>query len=182
MNLEEELKDFVNSEVQSEEQIKTNFEGVEADVDVVSVKEESQKDLAINELKKYESVLDNNALLEKQLEEVEAKISELCPDLVKERQDILNKISDNGSLLKAIQSESLKYFANAVAQDENNKTLVYNKVQGTYVYPTKKYSFDLRSFVEEQNQFYTENIALLNSYSTISDVSDYVKITVKKGK
>ena len=58
--------------------------------------------------------------------------------------------------------------------------ILYGKIQATYVYPTVKHQFDLKSFIEEQNEFYTEHLSVLDPYSTMTKVSDYVKYTVKK--
>ena len=84
------------------------------------------------------------------------------------------------SKMELIKKELLPMFQVAVAEDPDNKTLLCNKVQATYVYPTKKHSFDLKDFMEKESSFYFDNISKFAPYAKISDVSDSIKITIKK--
>lgn len=144
--------------------------------------EKTFKDNIMNYLKEYEETTDDKVKLENEISEIEDKIREAVPELYA-KLDILNvNLDEKNKKLKAISSACVDDFRSAVALNEDMKTLVYNKVQGTYVYPTKKHQFDLKAFIEDNKEFYTENLSILDPYSKITDVADYVKITVKKGK
>lgn len=164
--------------------------GVEASTDIKVVKEEiapEQKEITFREksmniLKDYEEVIKENSDLAKRIEDLQATLRELHPDIFEQIDAVNATISSNESRLKQIASEACPIFEGAINEDEENKTLVYGKVQGTYVYPTEKHSFDLKSFIEENKEFYTENISILDPYAKITPVSAYVKFTVKKGK
>ena len=44
----------------------------------------------------------------------------------------------------------------------------------------KEHSFDLKDFMEKESSFYFDNISKFAPYAKISDVSDSIKITIKK--
>ena len=82
--------------------------------------------------------------------------------------------------LDIIKQEATPVFRKVVELNNNDKTLLYGKIQATYVFPTEKHKFDLKLFIEEQKDFYIDNISYFDPYSEITQVSDYVKFTVKK--
>lgn len=138
------------------------------------------RDIAIEKMKEYDEVNAKKAKLEASIAEIEVKLREACPELYSELDNLNMQANTQANRLKEIASEATPFFAQAVKEDEDNKTLLYGKIQATYVYATEKHQFDLKSFIEENNEFYTEHLSVLDPYSTITKVSDYVKFTVKK--
>ena len=141
-----------------------------------------KREKALLKLKEYEDITSDINKLNLEREDILSEIRESCPELVSklEENEAITKLKNDK--LKIIASEALPFFRIITNYDENNKTLIYGKVQGTYVYPSVKHQFDLKSFIEEEKDFYVENISMFDPYSKITDVSDYVKFTVKKAK
>lgn len=142
--------------------------------------ESSPRDVVLDKIKEYESVSKEKTKLDLQIEEIEEQIRQACPELYSKLDELNTKSKSKADRLKEISSETTPFFAKAVEIDEGDKTLIYGKVQATYVYPTTKHQFDLKSFIEEQNEFYTDNISMFDPYSTFTEVSGYTKFTVKK--
>lgn len=138
------------------------------------------RDVALEKMKEYEEVSNKKAKIDVEITDIEAEIRKACPELYEKLDKLNEQSAKEAGRLKEIASEATPFFAQAVKEDEDNKTLLYGKIQATYVYPTDKHQFDLKLFIEEQNEFYTEHLSVLDPYSTITSVSDYVKFTVKK--
>lgn len=186
MSLEDMLASL--NDIKSDSKVMNNL-GVEASTEIKTVvepKEESKeitfREKSINLLKDYEEITKENSNLSKKIEDIQNSLRELHPDLYEQIDAINLTIASNESRLKQIASDACPLFEGAIKEDEENKTLVYGKVQGTYVYPTEKHQFDLKSFIDENKEFYTDNISILDPYAKITPVSAYVKFTVKKGK
>ena len=141
-----------------------------------------KREKALLKLKEYEDITSDINKLNSEREDILLEIRKSCPELVSklEENEAITKLKNDK--LKIIASEALPFFRVIANYDEDNKTLIYGKVQGTYVYPSVKHQFDLKSFIEEEKDFYVENISMFDPYSKITDVSDYVKFTVKKAK
>lgn len=141
-----------------------------------------KREKALLKLKEYEDVTSDINKLNLEREDILSEIRKSCPELVSklEENEAATKLKDDK--LKIIASEALPFFRIITNYSEDNKTLIYGKVQGTYVYPSVKHQFDLKSFIEEEKDFYTDNISMFDPYSKITNVSDYVKFTVKKAK
>ena len=183
--LEKELEDLLSSS--STSTLKDSMI-TEASTDVVVKKDEdtsnedekSPRDVVLDKIKEYESVSKEKAKIDSQIEEIEEQIRQACPELYSKLDELNTKSKSNADRLKEISSETTPFFAKAVEIDEEDKTLIYGKVQATYIYPTTKHQFDLKSFIEEQNEFYTDNISIFDPYSTFTEVSGYTKFTIKK--
>jgi hypothetical protein len=67
----------------------------------------------------------------------------------------------------------------AFEANDKDKTLIYNRIQSTYVEATEKNQFDLKTFRTEQKDFWEKNLDVLRPYAKITNVSDYVKVTIK---
>lgn len=183
-SLEEMLNELDTGVSANSDTIKStdNSDILEADVDVNIVKDSNItfREKVINKLKDYEDITNSQAKLEVEKEEVMNSIKKACPELF----DRISKL-DNEILAKDNQIDEMKksitpLFEKAIKESSDNKTLLYGKVQGTYVDSTKKHSFDLKSFIDENKDFYTNNISIFDPYSKITDVAAYTKITVKK--
>lgn len=137
----------------------------------------------MNDLAGYEAAELNTNKLKIQRDELMMKLRETNPTIFEEIDKVdadLSLVSITQDNIKKTLKSKFSELLNITQDDELNKTLVYNKVQATYVYPTKKHSFDLKKFISEENEFYIDNISIMSPYATISDVSDSVKITIKK--
>lgn len=163
-----------------ESETRVNSMEANASVEVETVKEMDYRGDILIKLKSYE---DNYIEIEKYNKEKEAlmeKLREACPDIYSEIDKINEEIKGREEELSSITSDLLPLYQRLINLDADNKTLAYGRVQGTYVYPTKKHQFDLKSFIANEHDFYLDNISTFNVYSKITDVSDYVKITIKK--
>lgn len=193
-NLEERLNEFAgepdgklfsNAEVEvsirKEEPIET------LTVDPVETTKEEQEDLAMEKLKVYESDEREKVKLTDELEELTSKYDALLTELnnankelVDNMESIKNRLEVLGEEQEKIKEELLPLQAKLYYMDETRKTLVYNKVQSTYVAQTEKNKFDLKKFREDHGDFFEEHKDIMGPYSDISIVSDYLKITIKK--
>lgn len=142
--------------------------------------EKTSREIALDKMKEYEETNARKVKLDSEIADLEIEIRKACPEMFDKLDKLNEQLKKEEARMKEIATESTPFFAQAVREDEDNKTLLYGKIQATYVYATEKHQFDLKSFIEEQNDFYTEHLSLLDSYSTISKVSDYVKYTIKK--
>lgn len=143
-------------------------------------KETGIKDSIIKRLARYDELVKSNAKAETTYEEVYQELLASNPELAEKLKLIETEKSACENEMESIKKELLPMFQVAVVEDPNNKTLLCNKVQATYVYPTKKHSFDLKDFMEKESAFYFDNISKFAPYAKISDVSDSIKITIKK--
>lgn len=142
--------------------------------------EKTCREAALDKMKDYEETNARKVKLDSEIADLEIEIRKQCPEMFDKLDKLNEQLKKEEARLKEIASESTPFFAQAVKEDEDNKTLLYGKVQATYVYATDKHQFDLKSFIEEENDFYTEHLSVLDPYTTITRVSDYVKYTIKK--
>ena len=193
-NLEERLNEFTaqsdgklfaNAEVEvsirKEEPIET------LEVDTIEPTLEEQETLAMNKLGEFESKEREKIKLTEELEGLTAEYDTLLvelnnanKELVDKIEDIKNRLEVIGETQETIKEELLPLQSKLFAMDETRKTLVYNKVQSTYVAQTEKNKFDLKKFREDHGDFFNEHKDIMGPYSDISIVSDYLKITIKK--
>ena len=131
-------------------------------------------------LSKYEAKAKEIDEISSKIKDVQSKIEETCPELFKEIKTLENDLAKKNEALDIIKQEATPVFRKAVELDNGDKTLTYDKIQATYVFPTEKHKFNLKLFIEEQEDFYLDNISYFDPYSEITQVSDYVKFTVKK--
>ena len=138
------------------------------------------REIALDKMKEYEETNARKVKLDSEIADLEIEIRKACPEMFDKLNKLNEQLKKEEARMKEIAVESTPFFAQAVEEDEDSKTLLYGKIQATYIYPTVKHQFDLKSFIEEQNEFYTEHLSVLDPYSTMTKVSDYVKYTVKK--
>lgn len=183
MNLEEMLEDIQTTG--------GTLAGVEASTDIKIEKEEvpvetvlgdtsSMKDKIIDRLSTYDTLVKAESKITTDYDEVYEELLKANPELADKLKELDLQRDVCNSKMELIKKELLPMFQVAVAEDPDNKTLLCNKVQATYVYPTKKHSFDLKDFMEKESTFYFDNISKFAPYAKISDVSDSIKITIKK--
>ena len=167
------------------------FENV--DLDVTIVKEEHSENLencrkeAMEKLAKYEEYENNIAkldgemtLLNQQLEALIAEIKLNNKELIDKINAKANEISKQKEEQDKIKEELLPLQREVYNANNEDKTLKYNKIQSTYVAPTEKNQFDLKKFRENEESFWKENIEIMEPYSKITSVSDYLKVTISK--
>ena len=175
---EEELKetlafiDNIGEEVQNEETTETNEEqGIE-----------DFNTSIIEELKNYENLNSKVEEITKEKAALMEKLKESNLELYEQIEQVEKQKSELDLQMGEIKQKVTPLFAKLIELDpeHDHKTKVLNKIQATYVFPTKKHSFDLKGFMEGEQKFYLDNITTFSQYSTISDVSAYTKFTVKK--
>lgn len=167
------------------------FENV--DLDVTIVKEEHSENLencrkeAMEKLAKYEEYENNivkldgeMTLLNQQLEALIAEIKLNNKELIDKINAKANEISKQKEEQDKIKEELLPLQREVYNANNEDKTLKYNKIQSTYVAPTEKNQFDLKKFRENEESFWKENIEIMEPYSKITPVSDYLKVTISK--
>lgn len=183
MNLEEMLEDIQTTG--------GTLAGVDASTDIKIEKEEipvetvlgdtsSMKDKIIDRLSTYDTLVKAEATIAADYDNVYEELLKANPEIADKLKELDLQRDACNSKMELIKKELLPMFQVAVAEDPDNKTLLCNKVQATYVYPTKKHSFDLKDFMEKESSFYFDNISKFAPYAKISDVSDSIKITIKK--
>lgn len=182
MNLDELLKDNSNNMVGK---LFTN-----ADVDVQISKEEPEqsnedlyeesKEKAMELLQKYEESDKEIAKLNDEIEELMKPFREANKELFDTIDKINQQIADLKAVEDSISKEILPYQRITYSIDNDYKEMTYNNVHSTYVLPTKKHQFEFKKFLEENADFYENNKTVMSPYAKITDVSDYVKISVKK--
>ena len=101
-------------------------------------------------------------------------------DLVNKINELNNEFEVADTKQEKIKEELLPLQKEIYLVNEKDKTLIYNKIQSTYVAPTVKNQFDLKKFKEEQDAFWEEHADVLRPYGKFTDVSAYLKITVKE--
>jgi seryl-tRNA synthetase len=150
-------------------------------LDALNKEEElSIKEKILKKLARYDTINSEQIKNAMKHEELYNKILQAVPELAEELRQLEETQNACENEIEVIKKELLPMFQVAVAEDPDNKTLLCNKVQATYVYPTKKHSFDLKDFMEKESAFYFDNISKFAPYAKISDVSDSVKVTIKK--
>lgn len=159
-----------------------NLENVTAttSVTVEPVEEETIKSKILKRLARYDDLNKKHEKAILDYDEVYQELLKASPELASKLKELEMTQDACDNEMELIKKELLPMFQVAVAEDPDNKTLLCNKVQATYVYPTKKHSFDLKGFMEKESSFYFDNISKFAPYAKISDVSDSVKVTIKK--
>lgn len=158
-------------------------------------KEEPKKEVNTEELKKsamdklgeFEALENKKTIISGDLTKAQQELEMLFSKVRAQNIDLINKINDLTNELEVIgdnqdkiKEELLPMQKELFDANEKDKTLVYNKIQSTFVAATEKNQFDLKSFREEQKDFWEKNYSLLKDYAKITNVSEYLKITIKK--
>ena len=165
------------------------FENAEVEVTINkdSSEEEINRNKTMAKLAEYESCQNKLGILNKELEDLDTELNKIINEVKLNHKELIDKINSKTNEIKEIESEQEKIKVdllplqrNAFKYNTNDKTFNYNKIQSTYVEPTEKNSFDLKKFREEQKEFWNTNLNVLEPYSKITEVSDYIKITISK--
>lgn len=119
-------------------------------------------------------------LLNQELEYLISKIKQENKELIDKINDKANEIEAAKAMQESIKQQLLPLQREVYLADNEDKTLVFNKIQSTYVAATEKNQFDLKKFREEQKDFWKENLEVMQPYAKITAVSDYIKITISK--
>ena len=142
---------------------------------------------AMEKLEAYEAAEKTLSKLDGEMSLLNQELDSLISKIKLDNKDLIDKINAKANEIEAakaeqdkIKEELLPLQREVYLVDNEDKTLKFNKVQSTYVAPTEKNQFDLKSFREEQKDFWKENLDILKPYSKITPVSDYVKITISK--
>ena len=189
-NLEEMLEGMPDSE--------TLF--TKGDVEVVITKEEPEVDKeltkeeyaakckkeAMDKLSEFEDIENKKTIINGELakaqEELEKKLNEVRianKDLLDKMDELEKEFDVLDERQSKIKEDLLPLQQEIYLVNDKDKTLIYNKIQSTYVAATVKNQFDLKKFKEEQEEFWNNNLDILNPYAKFTDVSAYLKITVK---
>lgn len=196
-NLEEMLKEFSAQP----DTLESDKLYVNADVDVTVKKDdpEENRELTVEEsaamakkkamdmLGEYETLENKKVVLAGELQKAQDELESLFTKLKADNIGLVDKINELANELEAaedgqdkIKEDLLPLQRELYLANEKDKTLVYNKIQSTFVAETEKNSFDLKKFREEQAEFWKSNYDLLMPYAKISEVAAYLKITIKK--
>lgn len=142
---------------------------------------------AMVKLGEYEVLENKKVALTGDLTKAQQELESLFAKVRAQNLDLINKINSLTDELEVTQKsqelvreELLPIQRELYLADNKEKTLVYNKIQSTFVAATEKNKFDLKKFREEQAEFWKSNYNLLKDYAEITDVSAYLKITIKK--
>lgn len=144
-------------------------------------KEAMEKLGEFEELENQKVVL--NGEITKASQELEALFSKVRAaniELVNKINELNNEFEVVDEKQQKIKDELLPLQKEIYLVNDKDKTLVYNKIQSTYVAPTVKNQFDLKKFKEEQDAFWKEHADVLRPYAKFTDVSAYLKITIKE--
>ena len=93
-------------------------------------------------------------LLNQELEYLISKIKQENKELIDKINDKANEIEAAKAMQESIKQQLLPLQREVYLADNEDKTLVFNKIQSTYVAATEKNQFDLKKFREEQKDFY----------------------------
>lgn len=156
-------------------------------VDEIISDDVNYKEEAMKKLSAYEECIKKEKQLNADLDELEAKVAGLIEQVTidnKELFDAIDAIKEELSSISekegALKEDLLPLQRELFKKDEEDKTLVFNKVQSTYVASTEKNQFDLKAFREEEPEFWEKNLDVMSPYAKITTVADYLKITIKK--
>lgn len=173
----------------------------DADVEVTITKEEPKENTemtkeeyselnrkkAMEKLEEYEAAELKISKLDGEMSLLNQEFDSLISKIKLENKELIDRINEKSNEIDAIKAEQEKIKEELVPLqrevylvNNEDKTLKYNKIQSTYVAPTEKNQFDLKLFREEQTDFWKENLEVLQPYSKITPVSDYIKITISK--
>ena len=186
MNLDEIINDVSNSmtvglDVSSGLDIQIN-----KDDTISMVQEPSFKDKAMEELKKFEELQNKKEQLEAQLTLANGDLEVLISKIKVDNKELIDRINTLANEIKSLTDEQndiketlVPLQKGAFEANDKDKTLIYNRIQSTYVEATEKNQFDLKTFRVEQKDFWEKNLDVLRPYAKITNVSDYVKVTIK---
>ena len=142
---------------------------------------------AMNKLGEYESLEDRKVVLAGELKAAQQELEMQFSKVRAQNLELLDRIEKLGNDLEDVEKGQAKLKKDLLPiqrelynLDSDEKTLVYNKIQSTFVAATEKNQFDLKKFREEQADFWKTNLEVLKPYAKITDVAAYLKITVKK--
>lgn len=145
------------------------------------------KKQAMDKLGEYEAQEKEKAILTGRLEEAMAKLDVLIDEVRAQNIGLVNEINglqiqleEAADKQETIKNDLLPLQEKLFYTDEKEKTLIFNKIQSTFVEATVKNQFDLKKFREEEKTFWEEHLDVLRPYAKITDVAEYLKITVKK--
>lgn len=148
---------------------------------------EQNRKLAMEKLEEYEAAEKKIAILDGEMTLLNQELEGLISKIKQDNKELIDKINAKSNEIDAVRSEQDKIKEDLLPLqrevylvDNEDKTLKFNKIQSTYVAPTEKNQFDLKKFREEQKEFWTEHLDVMNPYAKITEVSDYLKITISK--
>ena len=148
---------------------------------------EQNRKLAMEKLEEYEAAEKKIAILDGEMTLLNQELEGLISKIKQDNKELIDKINAKSNEIDAVRSEQDKIKEDLLPLqrevylvDNEDKTLKFNKIQSTYVAPTEKNQFDLKKFREEQEEFWTEHLDVMNPYAKITEVSDYLKITISK--
>lgn len=193
-------KDVLSEETKEEEKVLANDSSADGEKEEnKEVKADEDRELTIEEaaalvkkeamdkLGEYEALENKKVILAGELQKAQDELESLFTKLKAENIGLVDKINELTNELEAtedgqakVKEELLPLQRELYLANEKDKTLVYNKIQSTFVAETEKNSFDLKKFREEQAEFWKSNYDLLMPYAKISEVAAYLKITIKK--
>jgi len=197
MNLDE----LLNTASSSEGNTMSGSLFADADVEVTITKENTEENTemtnqdfgelnrkkAMEKLEEYEAAELKISKLDGEMSLLNQEFDNLISKIKLDNKELIDKINNKANEIEAIKAEQEKIKEELVPLqrevylvNNEDKTLKYNKIQSTYVAPTEKNQFDLKTFREEQGDFWKENLEVLQPYSKITPVSDYIKITISK--
>ena len=190
MNLDE----LLNSSVDNNTMTGKLFN--QADLDVLISKDESKENeestedtrkIAMKKLEEYESAENKLMKLDGEMSLLNQQLDALISKIKLDNKELIDSINEKANEIDAVKKQQEKIKEDLLPLQrtvylENNedKTLKYNKIQSTYVAKTEKNKFDLKKFREEQADFWKNNIEVMKPYSEITEVSDYIKVTISK--
>lgn len=150
-------------------------------------KAEENRKLAMKKLEEYEAEENKLTKLEGEMELLNQQLESLISEIKLENKELIDKINAKSNEILAVKTAQDKIKSTLVplqrlVYEANNedKTLQFNKVKSTYVASTEKNQFDLKLFREEKADFWKEHLDVMEPYATITQVSDYIKITISK--
>lgn len=168
-------------------QLDLEFDDEEKEEPKKEVNTEELKKSAMDKLGEFEALENKKTVISGDLTKAQQELEMLFSKVRAQNIDLINKINDLTNELEVIgdnqdkiKEELLPMQKELFDANEKDKTLVYNKIQSTFVAATEKNQFDLKSFREEQKDFWEKNYSLLKDYAKITNVSEYLKITIKK--
>ena len=148
---------------------------------------EQNRKLAMEKLEEYEAAEKKIAILDGEMTLLNQELEGLISKIKQDNKELIDKINAKSNEIDAVRSEQDKIKEDLLPLqrevylvDNEDKTLKFNKIQSTYVAPTEKNQFDLKKFREEQEEFWTEHLDVMNPYAKITKISDYLKITISK--
>lgn len=194
-----DLEEVVNEEVKEEEKVLGNDSQPDGEKEenketsseehpkLSAVEFNKVKKEAMDKLGEYEAKEKEKTVLSGRIEEAQAKLDVLIDEVMAANFGLVNEINGLKQQLEEVEQkqEDLKKDLLPLQEklfytDEKEKTLLYNKIQSTFVEATVKNQFDLKKFREEETSFWEEHLDVLRPYAKITDVAEYLKITIKK--